>query len=96
MVAGSGFRSINLCLGLSFGNIEELFPISFSDGAVIIDVKYLKHRKVFGQLIIHFRFGREKDEVMGLKFYKDFILASQQIYPPIHQITLTETLVNHS
>lgn len=62
------------------------------DGVVVIDdPRYLKQRKVFGQLIAHFRFGRERDEVMGLKFYKDFILASQQIYPPTHDGTLTDT-----
>lgn len=46
-----------------------------------IDKTYLKNRKVFGHLIAHFRYGREKDEVMGIKFYRDFILASSQIYP---------------
>lgn len=46
-----------------------------------MDLSYLKQRKVFGQLVVHFRFGREKDEVMGLKFYQDFILQSKQIYP---------------
>ncbi|ROT69311.1 hypothetical protein C7M84_012505 [Penaeus vannamei] len=39
-------------------------------------------RKVFGQLVCSFRYGREDDEVMGLNFQKDLFLASEQIYPP--------------
>lgn len=56
-----------------------IFP--FVDGVVELDPPYIKYRKVFAQLVAHFRYGREKDEVMGIKFHRDFILASTQIFP---------------
>lgn len=46
-----------------------------------MDDEYLKHRQVYGHVIATFRYGREDDEVMGLKFVKELYLASQQIYP---------------
>nr|XP_027222913.1 uncharacterized protein LOC113815028 [Penaeus vannamei] len=49
---------------------------------VVLDPSYLERRKVFGQLVCSFRYGREDDEVMGLNFQKDLFLASEQIYPP--------------
>lgn len=54
----------------------------------MIDTDYLKGRKIFGQLICSFRYGREDDEIMGLSFQKDLFLASDQIYPP-KEITTT-------
>ena len=56
--------------------------IKITDGVVVIDHDYLQGRKVFGQLVCSFRYGREDDEVMGLSFQKDLFLASEQIYPP--------------
>ncbi|XP_030748000.1 arrestin homolog isoform X2 [Sitophilus oryzae] len=50
-------------------------------GVVVVDEEY-KDRKVFGQIICSFRYGREEDEVMGLNFQKDLTLTSEQIYPP--------------
>lgn len=52
-----------------------------SDGVILVDEDY-KDRKIFGQVICSFRYGREEDEVMGLSFQKDLYLASEQIYPP--------------
>lgn len=49
---------------------------------VLLDDEYVRGRKVFGQLVCTFRYGREEDEVMGLNFYKELFLASEQIYPP--------------
>jgi len=60
-------------------NISCVEPI---DGVIVIDQDYLHDRKIFGQLVCSFRYGREEDEVMGLKFQKDLHLASEQIYPP--------------
>merc|ERR1711990_844485 len=42
----------------------------------------LKGRRVFVQLVIIFRHGREDDETMGLSFKKELILDRTQIYPP--------------
>lgn len=49
---------------------------------VLLDEEYVRGRKVFGQVVCTFRYGREEDEVMGLNFYKELFLASEQIYPP--------------
>lgn len=49
---------------------------------MLLDEDYVRGRKVFGQLVCTFRYGREEDEVMGLNFYKELFLASEQIYPP--------------
>lgn len=34
-----------------------------------------------------YRYGRDEDEVMGVKFSKEMILASSQIVPPIKEVT---------
>jgi len=47
----------------------------------VIDDDYMRERKIFGQVICSFRYGREEDEVMGLNFQKDLFLASEQIFP---------------
>lgn len=61
-------------------NISTVEPI---DGIVVLDNEYIRdHRKIFGQLVCSFRYGREEDEVMGLNFQKELFLASEQIYPP--------------
>lgn len=48
---------------------------------MVVDEEYLKNRKVFAQLLCSFRYGREEDEVMGLKFQKDMILVSELMVP---------------
>ena len=47
----------------------------------VIDPEYLKGRKVYGQIVCSFRYGREEDEVMGLEFQKDLLMASGEIQP---------------
>jgi len=51
------------------------------DGVVLVDNDYLRGRKVFAQVVVVYRFGREEDEVMGLSFSKEMELTSQQIFP---------------
>ena len=51
------------------------------EGVVLVDSDYLKDRKVFGQVVTTFRYGREEDEVMGLHFSRQLYLALDQIYP---------------
>uniref|UniRef100_A0A1B6DV44 Phosrestin-2 n=1 Tax=Clastoptera arizonana TaxID=38151 RepID=A0A1B6DV44_9HEMI len=60
-------------------NVNSIEPI---DGVILLDSDYLNNRKIFGQVVCSFRYGREEDEVMGLSFQKDLYLASEQIYPP--------------
>ncbi|XP_026468994.1 LOW QUALITY PROTEIN: arrestin homolog [Ctenocephalides felis] len=59
-------------------NISFVEPV---DGVVVLSDDYIRDRKVFGQVICSFRYGREEDEVMGLNFQKELILTSQQINP---------------
>ncbi|CAL1293432.1 unnamed protein product [Larinioides sclopetarius] len=59
-----------------------MFSCVIAEGIVLLDDEYLKQRHVYGHVIATFRYGREDDEVMGLKFVKELYLASQQIYPP--------------
>lgn len=60
-------------------NISAVEPI---DGVIVVDEEYIREkRKIFGQVICSFRYGREEDEVMGLNFQKELYLASEQIYP---------------
>lgn len=51
----------------------------------MIDPEYVKERKVFGHVLAAFRYGREDLDVLGLTFRKDLYLASEQIFPAIHQ-----------
>ncbi|XP_050309711.1 arrestin homolog [Anthonomus grandis grandis] len=60
--------------------VDHISGVEPIDGVVVVDGEY-KDRKVFGQVICSFRYGREEDEVMGLNFQKDLFLASTQIYP---------------
>lgn len=60
------------------------------DGVVIVEDDYLKGRKVFGQVVTTYRYGREQDEVMGLKFSRDLYLASGQLVPTFKSINTTD------
>lgn len=50
-----------------------------SDGVVLIDPDYVKDRKVFGNVLAAFRYGREDLDVLGLTFRKDLYLAQEQV-----------------
>ncbi|GIY53679.1 arrestin, lateral eye [Caerostris darwini] len=60
------------------------------EGVVLVDSDYLKDRKVFGQVVTTFRYGREEDEVMGLQFSRQLYLALDQIYPSDQQLEKSE------
>ncbi|XP_042239074.1 arrestin homolog isoform X1 [Homarus americanus] len=62
--------------------VDHVSAVDPVDGVLMLDTDYLQGRKVFGQLVCSFRYGREDDEVMGLNFQKDLFLSSCQIYPP--------------
>ncbi|KAF8770078.1 Arrestin like protein [Argiope bruennichi] len=62
--------------------IDHITSVDPIEGIVLLDDEYLKQRHVYGHVIATFRYGREDDEVMGLKFVKELYLASEQIYPP--------------
>ncbi|GLH05143.1 Arrestin homolog, partial [Gryllus bimaculatus] len=69
--------------------IDHLDHIDPIDGIIVVDNDYLKGRKIYGQVTTTYRYGREEDEVMGLKFSKEMILAKEQIVPPKEKSELT-------
>ncbi|KAA0189521.1 hypothetical protein HAZT_HAZT006630 [Hyalella azteca] len=75
--------------------VDHVTSVDPVDGVLVVDTDYLQGRRVFGQLVCSFRYGREDDEVMGLSFQKDLFLASEQIYPPkeLEATRLQERLV---
>jgi arrestin-2 len=56
------------------------------DGVVVVDNDYLKGRKVYGRVTTTYRYGREEDEVMGVKFSKELVLANRQIVPSVEKV----------
>ncbi|KAG4072017.1 hypothetical protein HA402_010954 [Bradysia odoriphaga] len=50
-------------------------------GVIFLDPKFVPNHKIFGQLTLTFRYGREDEEVMGLKFCNEAIIALKQIWP---------------
>ncbi|XP_071537800.1 arrestin homolog isoform X2 [Panulirus ornatus] len=49
----------------------------------MLDPNYVHERKVYVQLVLRFRFGREEDESMGYNFVKTLYLDTTQLYPPL-------------
>ena len=49
---------------------------------VLVSERVLQGRRIFVQLVITFRHGREEDETLGLSFKKELVLDRVQIYPP--------------
>ncbi|XP_046615319.1 arrestin homolog [Neodiprion virginianus] len=81
-------------LVVSAGKIDRL------QGVLLVDPDYLQDKKVYGQVTLTFRYGREDEEVMGLKFCNEAVMCLAQLYPPYpgaeHQETntpLQETLI---
>jgi arrestin-2 len=54
------------------------------DGVVVLDEDYMRERKIYGQLVTVYRYGREEDEVMGVKFSKEMVLAKEQVFPMVN------------
>lgn len=67
--------------------------VSAIDGVVLVDPTYLKDRRVYAMVLLTFRYGREDEEVMGLKFFTEAILDFKQVYP---EPTTTSTSGNAS
>ncbi|XP_033321789.2 phosrestin-2 isoform X1 [Megalopta genalis] len=51
-------------------------------GVVVVDPDYLQTKSVYGQITLTFRYGREDEEVMGLKFCNEVVMCVAQLYPP--------------
>ncbi|XP_030764416.1 arrestin homolog [Sitophilus oryzae] len=63
-------------LVVSHGCIDRLI------GVLLIDPEFVDSRKVYGQITLTFRYGREDEEVMGLKFCNEAVMCLTQLYPP--------------
>lgn len=62
--------------------VDYLSGVEPIDGVILLDKDYVATgRKVWGQVVCSFRYGREEDEVMGLNFQKDLFLASDELHP---------------
>ncbi|XP_046393205.1 arrestin homolog [Ischnura elegans] len=61
--------------------VDHLDHVDPIDGVIVVESDYLRGRKVFGQVTATYRFGREEDEVMGVKFSKEMVIANGQIVP---------------
>ncbi|CAN7993026.1 unnamed protein product, partial [Ixodes hexagonus] len=68
--------------------------VSAIDGVVLVDPAYLKDRRVYAMVLLTFRYGREDEEVMGLKFFTEAILDFKQIYPPKNSKDCKRVIVN--
>ncbi|XP_064458834.1 arrestin homolog, partial [Ornithodoros turicata] len=72
--------------------------VSSIDGVVLVDPAYLKDRRIFAMVLLTFRYGREDEEVMGLKFFTEAILDFKQVYPegtttnsgPVEELTVLQ------
>ncbi|CRL00949.1 CLUMA_CG014253, isoform A [Clunio marinus] len=72
---------INLYMGKR-DFVDHISAVEPVEGIIVIDEEYVRERrKIFGQIVCSFRYGREEDEVMGLNFQKELFLASEQIFP---------------
>ncbi|XP_026484844.1 arrestin homolog [Vanessa tameamea] len=57
------------------GSIDKI------QGVLHVDSECLENKKLFGQVTLTFRYGREDEEVMGLKFCNEAIMSLAQIWP---------------
>ncbi|KAK0172221.1 hypothetical protein PV328_005567 [Microctonus aethiopoides] len=78
---------INRDLVVHDGKVDKLL------GVFLVDPEYVKNKKVYGQVTLTFRYGREDEEVMGLKFCTEAIVCLVQLYPSYpgadHQVPIT-------
>nr|XP_022900027.1 phosrestin-2-like [Onthophagus taurus] len=73
-------------LVVSSGKVDKLH------GVLLIDPDFVQERKIYGQITLTFRYGREDEEVMGLKFCNEAIMCLMQLYPPHVGSHLTENV----
>lgn len=69
--------------------IDYLDHVDPIDGVIVVEDGYLQGRKIYGQVVTTYRYGREEDEVMGVKFSKEMVIAHDQIIPPKKSQDLT-------
>ncbi|CAF4836625.1 unnamed protein product [Pieris macdunnoughi] len=57
------------------GSIDKI------QGVLHVESGNMENKKLFGQVTLTFRYGREDEEVMGLKFCNEAIMSLTQIWP---------------
>ncbi|XP_053988888.1 arrestin homolog isoform X1 [Hylaeus volcanicus] len=65
-------------------------------GVLLVDPDYLQDKKVYGQITLTFRYGREDEEVMGLKFCNEAVMCLAQLYPPFSGTDQETTLLQEA
>uniref|UniRef100_A0A336MCB4 CSON013564 protein n=1 Tax=Culicoides sonorensis TaxID=179676 RepID=A0A336MCB4_CULSO len=76
--------SSNQLLTLYLGSREMIARRGVIDplkGVVYIDPKIMTGFKIYGQITLTFRYGREDEEVMGLKFCNEAVISLKQLWP---------------
>ncbi|XP_026744848.1 phosrestin-1-like isoform X1 [Trichoplusia ni] len=61
--------------------VVENGSIDRIQGVLHVEPEYLENKKLYGQVTLTFRYGREDEEVMGLKFCNEAIMSLAQIWP---------------
>jgi len=64
-------------LSVSESNVESLMGVAL----IHENIMRVPDIKVFLQVVLIFRYGREDEELMGLRFCNEVIVAAEQIYP---------------
>ena len=61
--------------------VEDIGNVKPIDGVVLTaaDANRIEPYKIFALVVLTFRYGREDEEVMGLKFYTEAILHYEQV-----------------
>ncbi|SPP89259.1 blast:Arrestin%2C lateral eye [Drosophila guanche] len=54
-------------------------------GILYVDPKAIQGYRVYAQLTLTFRYGREDEEVMGLRFCNEAIMSLHQIWPRLQE-----------
>ncbi|XP_026672431.1 phosrestin-2-like isoform X2 [Ceratina calcarata] len=75
----------NRDLAVSESKIDKL------QGVLLVDPEFLQEKRVYGQITLTFRYGREDEEVMGLKFCNEAVMCLAQLYPPVGGADQQET-----
>lgn len=61
--------------------VDHVAYVDPIDGVVLIDLDYVKDKKVFGRVLATFSYGRDDLDVLGLTFRKELYIVNEQIYP---------------
>jgi arrestin-2 len=61
--------------------VDHLDHVDPIEGVVVVENDYLLNRKIFCQVMVSLRYGRQDDEIMGVSFVKELCILSEQVVP---------------